>query len=53
MSLGEADAKLVEWVLSRDFLSDAELAEAAGRPGVADAAATIDSLRDAGLIALI
>jgi hypothetical protein len=53
MSLGEADVKLVDWVLSRDFFSDAELAEAAGRPGVADAAATIDSLRDAGLIASI
>ena len=52
-ALGEADAKLAEWVLSRDFFSADELAEAAGRHGLADAGAAAGSLQNAGLIAPI
>lgn len=51
--LGEADAKLADWVLSRDFFSADELDETARRHGLADASAAIEAFRNAGLIAPI
>lgn len=49
-ALGDSDTKLVEWVLSRDFFSGAELSEAADACGLSDVAAAVESFRAAGLI---
>lgn len=51
--LGEAETKLAEWVLSRDFFSGEELAETARGHGLTDTAAAAAMLQQAGLIAPI
>lgn len=48
--LGDADTKMAEWVMSRDFFSAAEFSEAAHACGLADATAAVESFRKAGLI---
>jgi ribosomal protein L16 Arg81 hydroxylase len=51
--LGDAEAKVAAWVLSRDFFSGDELAETARGQGLSDASTAADTLRQAGLIAPI
>jgi len=48
--LGDGEAKLAAWVLSRDFFSGKELAEAAQDLGLSDASAAANVLQGAGLI---
>jgi hypothetical protein len=51
--LGDGEAKVAAWVLSRDFFSGKELAEATQNLGLSEASATAGILQEAGLIAPI